>query len=160
MLLRQFLKGMSKSKYRITKDGLPMIDFQGIPIAIEQQVGSFREGVKADGTKWKTKFFYPYGFVVGAYKNGDDGDEIDCFVGPNQESQRVFIFHQVINDKYDELKVLFGFDTEESARDAYLAHYDTQNYLGPISEMSVQQFKEFIGNQFIPISAFYVKEKK
>jgi hypothetical protein len=131
---------------KIVNDSLPSINFQGLEIVIENPVGSIRQGKKEDGTEFKTKFLYPYGYIANAIKDGDDGDEIDVFVGPNEGSAKVFIIHQRTQyDKYDELKVMLGFDTEESARDAYLAHYDTQDLLGHIKEMSIQDFKSFVG---------------
>jgi hypothetical protein len=35
-----------------------------------------------------------------------------------------------------------GFDSKEQARDAYLAHYQTQGYIGVIKEMPFYEFKE------------------
>jgi len=35
-----------------------------------------------------------------------------------------------------------GFDSKEQARDAYLAHYQSQGYVGVITEMPFYEFKE------------------
>ncbi|MGE5681607.1 MAG: Eco57I restriction-modification methylase domain-containing protein, partial [Bacillota bacterium] len=117
------------------------MEFQGMKIAIENKKGSVRRGVDDDGEEWKTKMFYPYGFIVGT--EGVDHDEVDCFVGPNNESSTVFIIHQQNPEtkKYDEDKCMLGFDTLEQARDAYLAHYDDQAFLGTITQMDIQEFK-------------------
>jgi hypothetical protein len=123
-------------------DSLHEINFQGLTISIENPEGSTREGTKPDGSPWQTKFFHPYGFIK--HTLGVDGDEVDCFIGPNPTSQNVYIIHQRINGKYDEDKVMLGFDDEEHARDAYLAHYDTQQRLGPITFMPFSQFKEVL----------------
>lgn len=131
--------------FKLTRDVLPEMNFQGLKIAIEQQPGTIRSGTREDGTPWETKFFYPYGFIKGT--KGADGEEIDCFVGPNPNSPRVFIIHQRNSAGYDEDKVMLGFDTEENARDAYLAHFDTQQHLGPVSEMTVEEYRVFLGGQ-------------
>ena len=144
MLLAEILKDFPDSRYNRVVDSLGNIDFQGIKIAIENRKGSIRQGEGYDGEEFKTKMFYPYGFIINAL--GADGDDIDVFVGPNKKSNKVFIVRQQIDGKYDEDKVMFGFDNEFHARDAYLAHFDTHKYLGPITEMTVDDFKEFLKN--------------
>jgi hypothetical protein len=148
MLLEDYVKGMRKSKYM--KDDLPIvyeIDFQGLPICIENPIGSIRKGISPEGRRWETKFLYPYGFIKNTESLADN-DGIDVFIGPNLQSNKVFIIHQRIDDRYDEDKVMLGFDTEESARDAYLAHFDTQKMLGPITEMSIEEFKQFAAGEY------------
>jgi len=39
------------------------INFRGLNIRIEQQVGSVREGVGKNGNRWKVRFYRPYGFI-------------------------------------------------------------------------------------------------
>lgn len=120
-----------------------MIGFKGLMIMVENPVGSIRKGVDANGEKWKTKFFYPYGYIYGT--QGSDQDAIDVFVGNDPLSERVFIIHQTEgHGAYDEDKVMLGFNTLESARDAYLAHYNTQQHIGEITEMPFFEFREKI----------------
>jgi len=137
MLLTDFLKGLKGSKYLQTKDAFPEINFQGLTISIENSIGSIRRGKKNDGSQWQTRFFHPYGFIK--YTIGADEEEIDCFIGPNELSQSVYIVQQD-----DEDKVMLGFDSLEHARDAYLAHYDTQMKMKLITEMSMQEFKAIL----------------
>jgi len=142
--MRVLIEKVLSEKIGKTKDsGVQNIDFQGIKIYIENPVGSIRSGENKDGTKWETKFLYPYGYIKKII--GQDGDELDCFVGENKDSQVVYLIHQRIDNKYDEDKVMLGFDSEESARDAYLAHYNTRQMLGEITEMTIPEFKQFIG---------------
>jgi len=117
-------------------------EFQGLKIAIENRKGQVRRGVDNDGVKWQTKMFYPYGYIKGT--EGVDGDDVDCYLGDNKESKKVFIIHQQDPEtkKYDEDKVMLGFDTPEQARDAYLAHYDDYRFFGEITEMDIEKFKE------------------
>ena len=117
-----------------------IINFKGLTILIENPVNSIREGVDAFGKSWRTKFFYPYGYIYNTV--GKDGDGVDCFIGNNPTSDRVFIIHQTDgNGIFDEDKVMLGFSSKEEARDAYLAHYNTQGYMGKVIEMPFFEFK-------------------
>ena len=131
-------------KPRKTRDSLPTTEFQGIKIAIENRKGSTRTGEDEDGEEWKTKMFYPYGYIINT--EGVDGDEIDCFVGPVKDAKDVFIIHQRVDGQYDEDKCMMGFGDELHARDAFLAHYDDQSYLGKITRMTVEDFKAALKN--------------
>lgn len=117
--------------------------YRGLSIAIENKKGSVRRGVNDDGSKWETKMFYPYGYIQGTL--GVDGDKLDCYVNTkNKETDKVFIIHQKNPEtgRYDEDKVMLGFDTKEEARNAYLAHYDTHKFLGEITTMNFEEFKK------------------
>jgi len=117
-------------------------DFQGISVSVENRKGSIRRGKQKGGKEWEMKMFYLYGRIP--YTKGKDGEAVDCFIGPNKESQKVFVIHQRTPDgkHYDEDKCMLGFDDEEHARDAFLAHYDSQKFLGEITEMGIDKFKE------------------
>lgn len=120
-----------------------ILNYKGLTIMVENPVGSFRTGTDAEGNYWKTKFYYPYGYIYGT--KGADKEGVDCFVGNNPASEKVFIVHQTEgHGVYDEDKVMLGFDTKEQARDAYLAHYQTQGYIGVITEMPFFEFKELL----------------
>jgi hypothetical protein len=117
------------------------INFRGLNIRIEQKVGSVREGVGKNGNRWKVRFYRPYGFISDTM--GKDGDEIDCFIGDHWESDNVYIVHQLRPDGlYDEDKVMLGFLDLGSARDGYLAHFNTQGFIGKITTMPFFEFKE------------------
>lgn len=118
------------------------IEFQGLTIVVENKPGTVRSGTDPDGEKWRTKMFYPYGYIKGT--KATDGEGVDVYVGKDKTSEKVFIIHQrdPENNKYDEDKVMLGFNTKEAARDAYLAHYDSYKFLGEITEMSIEQFRE------------------
>lgn len=117
------------------------INFRGLNIRIEQKVGSVREGVGKNGNRWKVRFYRPYGFISDTM--GKDGDEIDCFIGDHWESDNVYLVHQLRPDGlYDEDKVMLGFLDLGSARDGYLAHFNTQGFIGKITTMPFFEFKE------------------
>lgn len=120
-----------------------IVNFKGLTILVENPVGSIRSGIDAAGNPWKTKFFYDYGYIYGT--DGADGDEIDCFLGNDITSDRVFIIHQTEGHGiFDEDKVMLRFSNKEQARDAYLAHYQSQGYLGNITEMPMFEFKQLL----------------
>ena len=119
------------------------MNVRGLNIAIENPIGSFRRGVDKNGQPWETKFNYPYGYIENT--RAKDNEEIDCYVGDNPESDKVFIIHQLRPDGlYDEDKVILQASSLNSARDIYLSHVNTQGFLGRITEMPFFEFKDKI----------------
>lgn len=118
------------------------VTIRGLTFAIENKKGNIRKGIDDDGEEWKTKLFYDYGFIKNSV--GKDEDEVDAYLGPDKESDKVFIIHQKNpeNGKYDEDKCMVFFSDWNHARDAYLAHYDDYNFLGNHTEMDFETFKK------------------
>lgn len=116
--------------------------FQGMDVSIENKKGSVRKGTDSNGKKWETKMKIPYGYIRGT--KGQDKDHLDCFVGPNKFSEKAFVIKQIKPDtgKFDEDKVMLGFDKEEDAKKNYLIHYDSPKYFGSIKEISVEELKK------------------
>lgn len=120
--------------------------FQGLRLAIENRKGSVRKGVDKDGKPWRTVMKNPYGYLVGT--KGKDGEEIDAYLGPNKKAPYVFVVHQKTDaGGHDEDKCIFGVDSEEEAKKLYLAHYNTDKYLGPITRVSVDHLKELLDSR-------------
>ena len=119
-------------------------EHQGIPIAIENRKGSVRKGVDADGTPWRTVMRHPYGYIKKT--KGADGEEVDCFVGPEKGSPHAYVVHQNKEDgkTYDEDKVMLGFKSEDHARDEYRKHYNKGSFLGAIKTVPIERLKELI----------------
>ncbi len=117
--------------------------FQGLPIAIENAAGSVRKGVDSDGKKWRTVFKYPYGYIKNT--EGNDGEEIDAYVGPSKKAPNAFVIHQkrLKDGGFDEDKVMLGFDSKADARAAYLEHYNSvgPKLLGAISTLTLDALK-------------------
>lgn len=134
--LAKMERGLEKSARRLQG----RTEFQGLKVSIENRRGSVRRGKDKDGKPWETKMFWPYGYVLGAI--GRDGDNLDCFIGPDPHAAMAYIVHQKRPDTgaYDEDKVMLGFDSEEAARDAFLAHYNTHKFLGEITSMPMGKF--------------------
>lgn len=119
-------------------------EVQGIPISIENRRGSVRRGKDGDGNEWETKMKHPYGYIRGT--RGADGEPVDAYVGPDKEAPEAFVVHQRDKEtgEYDEDKVMLGFRSKREAKEAFLAHYDSPKFLGPISRVSVERLRELI----------------
>lgn len=123
---------------------LPKMRIGGLNLVIENPRGTVRKGMDMDGKEWRVKMSHHYGYI----KNymGADGDEMDCFVGPNLKSKEVFVVNQ--NDaqgEFDEHKCMLGFDTEEEAKQAYHESF-TRDWdgFGSIQRMSMEDFKNWL----------------
>lgn len=118
------------------------INFQGLSISIEQRVGDTRRWTDPTGYEGETRMFFAYGFLDGTL--GPDGDEYDCYVGPDPTAPFVFIVHQ--NDpesgEWDEDKAFLGFPNAHTAKAAYLVHYDREDFYGSMTQMTVDEFRQ------------------
>ena len=62
-----------------------------------------------------------YGYILGT--EGVDGDHIDMFLSDNPSLGDVYVVDQINSDgSFDEHKVMYGFSSEEDAKEAYLAN--------------------------------------
>jgi hypothetical protein len=119
------------------------ISFQGLQIVIENEKGSIRHWER-DGEQGETKMFYPYGFIKGTL--GKDGEEVDCFIGNDKFAPFAYIIYPAKTKGFDikEDKMMLGFGSKDAARDAFMAHYNNQKFLGDIVELPMHLFKESI----------------
>jgi len=118
--------------------------FAGMNISIENKKGSYREGVDADGHKWRTYMNFAYGYIRGT--EGTDGDHVDCYLGPDKNAENVFVIHQndPITHKYDEDKCMLGFSTADEAKKAYMKQYDRPGFFGSMDSMTIEEFKTYV----------------
>mgnify|MGYP006347585473 FL=1 len=120
-------------------------EFAGMPINIERKAGSVRTKTpRSGGPTWSMTMQNDYGEIPGT--KASDGDPIDVYMGPNDNSQKVFVVNQVKKDgaTFDEHKVMLGFDDQKTASDAYLAHYPAGwKGMQSVTPMSVAQFKQW-----------------
>lgn len=135
---------------------------QGMDITIENPQGSERSGTDPDGKPWSVEMQHHYGYFKRS--EGKDGDQIDVIVGSNPESQKAYIVDQVDpkTGEFDEHKTLVGFNSEEEARAGYLANYEEGwQGLGAITEMPIDQFKEWVtqGRQTAPVALGKERQK-
>lgn len=110
--------------------------FQGLSISIENRKGSIRRG-----KTWQTKMTYDYGYIRKSM--GVDGDHVDCFIGPNPNATTAFVIHtqNPRTKKYDEDKVMLGFDSAEQAKKAFLENYDRKDFFQSMDSISMDDFK-------------------
>ena len=122
----------------------------GYNISIENPKGSVRRGTSKDNdgneTPWETTMQNDYGYIRGT--EGVDGDHIDVFLSDTPEEGDVFVVDQVNKDgSFDEHKVMYGFHSEQEAREAYLSNYEPGwTGLGAITHVSKEEFKKWIGS--------------
>ena len=125
------------------------ISFGGYDFTIENPEGSMRRGKDATGRQWEQKMNNTYGYILGKY--GKDGDHLDMFINDSQDldnwNGNVYIVDQVDpkTGKWDEHKILYGFDSLEEAKKAYLSNYqDGWKGLGNITGISKEGFDKWV----------------
>lgn len=120
------------------------IKINGFDVTIEQPAGSVRSGKDANGKEWSVTMNNTYGYIRGT--ESVDGDHIDVFLGPDMNSDMVYVVDQVNTDgSFDEHKVMMGFPSLEDARSAYLSNYeDGWQGLGNITGVALDEFKKWI----------------
>ena len=120
------------------------IKINGFDVTIEQPAGSVRSGKDVNGKEWSVTMSNTYGYIRGT--EGVDGDHIDVFLGPDMNSDMVYVVDQVNTDgSFDEHKVMMGFPSLEDARSAYLSNYEEGwKGLGNITGVTLDGFKKWI----------------
>lgn len=123
------------------------VKIQGLDISIENPKGSVRSGKDKNGKSWECKLPCAYGYFKRS--EGADGEHVDCFIGPNKHSLRVYVIDQKHHDsgKFDEHKCLLGFPTREEAIKAYRDSFsDKKNRIMHVRKMLMPEFKEWLKN--------------
>jgi len=122
------------------------VKIDGFDVTIEQPKGSVRSGVDASGKPWSQEMHNTYGYIRGT--EGVDGDHIDVFLSDHLDNWNgmVYVVDQVNKDgSFDEHKVMYGFDSEQEARDAYLSNYEEGwTGLGNITGVTRDEFKKWV----------------
>lgn len=122
----------------------------GLDISIENPEGSERSGTSPDGKTWRTEMKDHYGYIRGA--DAVDGDKLDVFIKPGTEPDfagPVWVVDQrdPRTGEFDEHKVIMGATDEADARAIYQRNYSKGwDGLGSITEMSLDDFREWIAN--------------
>lgn len=141
------------------------IKFGGYDYTIENPKGSTRSGKDADGKEWKVTMHDTYGYIRGKF--GKDGDHLDMFINDKADLDNwngdVFVVDQVNPDgSFDEHKVMYGYDSMDDAKKAYLANYsDGWQGLGNITGASKAEFDKWLdtSNRKLKPFADYAKVK-
>jgi hypothetical protein len=127
------------------------IRIHGLSVTIEVAKGGFRRGVSANGKPWEIEMQWPYGYITqihgeSAGKVGADDEHMDCFLGPNPESEVIFVVDQKRFDgSFDEHKVFIGWTNAKEVKAAYMCHYDPawKGFAG-IKAMTLPDFKKWL----------------
>lgn len=141
------------------------IKFGGYDYTIENPKGSTRSGKDADGKEWKVTMHDTYGYIRGKF--GKDGDHLDMFINDKEDLDNwngdVFVVDQVNPDgSFDEHKVMYGYDSMDDAKKAYLANYSKGwKGIGNITGASKDEFDKWLdtSNRKLKPFADYAKVK-
>ena len=111
----------------------------GMRFAIENPKGTIRSG-----KDWQVTMPAHYGYILKTESEAD-GDHVDCFIGEEPDSEIIFVVDQVTaNGRFDEHKCMVGFTSEKEARDTYAAAYTANWRIGPITAMTLGDFREWL----------------
>jgi N12 class adenine-specific DNA methylase len=122
-------------------------------VSIENPAGSERTGVDRSGKRWSQEINHDYGYIRGtkgadAFRTKDGTDQLDVFIKPDSDvmARPVYVINQVDpqTQRFDEHKVMMGFDSVEEARIAYLSNYEPNwKGLGSIHKMPMKKFEQW-----------------
>ncbi|HEJ4702260.1 PLxRFG domain-containing protein [Pseudomonas aeruginosa] len=120
------------------------IRVQGLDITVENPRGSDRAGKRPDGSEWRHTMSDHYGYIKRT--EGADGEQVDAYIGPNPEAARIYVVDQLDQQSggFDEHKVMMGFDSQDAAVAAYRSNFDAGWKVGPVRDMSVDEFKAWL----------------
>ena len=115
----------------------------GLTVRVETAKGTVREIVDRFGTAIDQTMQDTYGYIEGT--EAADGDPLDAFVGDQPESEVVFVVDQLNQEtgEFDEHKVMLGYPNALAAKRAYKRNYESGWRVGPITEMSMQEFQQW-----------------
>lgn len=122
--------------------------FAGMPISIENKKGTTRSGVGADGKPWSVRMPFDYGYI--GKTKGKDGDGYDCFIGPNPQAKFAYVVHQsqqLYPDKWDEDKVMLGFDSADAAIRGYKSAYNNVDLFHSMTVLPIALFKKKVSKR-------------
>lgn len=122
--------------------------WNGLTISVETAKGEDRTDKETNGEKWRVTMPATYGYILRT--TGADGDHVDAFMGPNPESDKVFVINQTQagSEKFDEHKVMLGYPSERAAKADYLASFSDgfgRKVFGSIEgPFSVDEFRRML----------------
>jgi hypothetical protein len=118
------------------------VKLNGFDIAIENPKGSKRTGTDPDGKDWSVDMAHHYGYIKRS--TGADNEHIDVFVGDHHDSDKAYVVNQIDpkTGKFDEHKIMLGFENKAKAKVGYLKNYAKGwKGLGSITEVPVSELK-------------------
>lgn len=129
---------------KVRADAQRKLTVAGIPITVENEVGDERSGVSPAGQPWSVKMTAPYGYIQRVA--GFDGDELDCFVGPDPDPKEIYVVRTKNPDTncFDEEKVCVGFRSEGAAKACFLANYDKPDHFESIHTYPTDEYRQWL----------------
>jgi Inorganic Pyrophosphatase len=136
---------------------MPKLRWNGFNLFIENPRGTVRIGQDITGKEWASEMPDHYGFVKG-YMGADEQD-VDCFIGPNLRSDKIFVIVQRCPEtgEFDEYKCMIGYDDPGQACAVYHQAY-SDNWSGfdhMLPPMNVEEFRDWLegggGAQSVPL---------
>jgi hypothetical protein len=88
---------------------------------------------------------YPYGYITKT--KGMDGEEVDVFVGPNEQAPNVYVIMTNKAPSFsapDEEKCMLGFVSAEEAKKAFHDHYSDERFFRAMRTVPYDQFVETV----------------
>ena len=124
------------------------LTFHGLPLHVENQRGTMRKS-RDPKNPWQAIMQADYGYVVGTGSAEGPHEGMDVFLGPDRESQKVFVINQkdIPTGHFDEHKVMLGFSSRDRAISAYVSSYsDLQGVdrIMGIIETDLANFKHWL----------------
>jgi phage-related protein (TIGR01555 family) len=135
----------------LTGDGAPgprHLDFHGLPLHVENQKGTTRRS-RDPLNPWQAIMAADYGYIVGTGSAEGEHEGMDCFVGPDRDSDEVFVINQrdLGTSEFDEHKVMLGFPSQNAAISAYVSSYSDlrgMDRIMSIRECHIDQLKRWL----------------
>lgn len=115
------------------------LNYRGLDIAIEYEMGDVKKGMGSNGEPWEMMQCCPYGYLYQRVDN--DGEYLDVFLGRLELADEVFIIDLMREDGFhDEQKVFIGFGSQQSAEDMFDRHYTRPHSRGGTHRFSFYTF--------------------
>lgn len=123
------------------------VKVHGLEISIENEKGSIRKSKPDAPVKWEVTMPSAYGYIKGT--KDTTGEHVDVYVGDNPASKAVFVIDQVDAEtkKFDEPKVMMGFNNKQEAIDTYVKAFSDGKGLdriGKVTAMTMEEFKKWL----------------
>lgn len=123
------------------------IDFDGLPISIENPKGSTRSGVDPDGKAWSVEMPGDYGYIKGT--KGADKDHVDVLIGDKGPTGKAFVVdqHDPKTGTFDEHKVILGADSVGEAARLYAKGFSDGSgvhRIGAITEIATADLQNWL----------------
>jgi hypothetical protein len=138
------------------------VPFFGLDISIENPKGGTRSGTDKGGKKWSVTMPAHYGYIKNSL--GKDGDHVDCYIGPDLDSQTVFVVDQIDAETgaFDEHKCCLAYSTQAQAVADYTKAFSDgkgKARIGAVTQMPLEAFKAWVraGNTKKPLGQLAVK---